>query len=120
MFLKDFYEGLGANTKAVLESEKYIQELYYADEKKPYRRWDEFEIRLINSFEIVDTDSGRQVHTDESKLPLLNKKVRANFLTTMKTIIEMHMSATPMTMTTHMHSQITGIHLIKDSLMNIL
>ena len=59
--------------------------------------WDKFEIRLTNAFAIVDKDAGWQLNTDESKLHLLNKKVRADFLTNMKTAIEMQMSATPMT-----------------------
>ena len=47
---------------------------------------------------IFDKDSGHQVHTDKSKLHLLNKKLRADFLATMKMTIDIQMSATPMTM----------------------
>ena len=61
--------------------------------------WDEFQIRLTNVFAIVGKDAGHQVHTDESKLRLLNKKIRADFLTTMNTTGEMQMSATPITIT---------------------
>ena len=61
--------------------------------------WDEFEIRLTNVFAIFDKGAGRQIHTEKSKLRILNKKIRADFLTTMKTTIEIHMSITPMTMT---------------------
>ena len=96
---KDFYEGVEENAKAVLSAKNNIQELFYAGEKKPHMWWDEFEIRLSNAFAIVDKDAGRKVHTDELILCLLNKKVRANFLTTMKMTIEMQMSATPITMT---------------------
>ena len=48
---------------------------------------------------IFDKDAGCQVHTEESKLRLLNERVCTEFLTTMKMTIEMQMSATPMTMT---------------------
>ena len=74
MSLKYFYEGVGANAKAVLEAENDIQELYYEGEKKPHMWWDEYEIRLTNAFAIVDRDAGRHVHTDKSKLRLLNEK----------------------------------------------
>ena len=50
--------------------------------------WDKFEIRLTNAFAIVDKDAGWQLNTDESKLHLLNKKFRADFLTNMKTAIQ--------------------------------
>ena len=64
--LKDFYEGVGVNSKAVLEAERDIQELYYEGETKPHMWWDEFEISLTDAFWIVDKDAGRQVHTDKS------------------------------------------------------
>ena len=39
------------------------------------------------------------VHTDEMKLCLLNRKIKADFLSTMKTNIEMEMNMTPMPVT---------------------
>ena len=63
--LKDLYEGVGEYAKAVLADENYIQELCYVGEKKSHMRWDEFEIRLTNTFAIFDKDTGRQVHTDK-------------------------------------------------------
>ena len=39
------------------------------------------------------------VHTDEMKLCLLNRKIKADFLSTMKTNIEMQMNMTPMPVT---------------------
>ena len=50
--------------------------------------WDNFDTRLTNAFVIVDKGAGRQFHTDESKLRLLDKKIHAKFLATMKTTIE--------------------------------
>ena len=46
--------------------------------------WEKLEIRLTNEFEIVDKDAGRQVHMGKKNLHLLNKNIRADFLTTMK------------------------------------
>ena len=87
MALNGFYEGVGANAKAILAADNDIQELYYAGEKKPHMWWDELGIRMTNVFAIVDKYLGRQVHTDEFKLRLLNKNIRADFLITMKTNI---------------------------------
>lgn len=73
--LKDFYEGVGANVKAVLEAETDLQEMFYSGEKRPVMWWDHFELRLTNAFAIVDKDTGRVVHTDDMKLRMLNRKV---------------------------------------------
>ena len=99
MALKDLYGGVGANAKVAIASRNDIQELYYAGKNKPHMWWDEFEIRLTNVFAIIGKDAGCQIHTNESKLSLLNKNVPDDSLNTMKTTIEMQMRATPMTMT---------------------
>ena len=96
--LVEFYEGVGANAKATLAAETNIQDMFYAGEKPPHMWWDEFDVRLTNAFAIVDKDAGRQVHTDEIKLRLLNKKIRADFLSTMKTHIKMQILMVPMNM----------------------
>ena len=90
--LKDFYKGVGTNSKATISADNDIQELFYTGEKKPHVWWDESEIRLNNSFAIIDKDAGRQIHTNESKLRLLNKNIRAKFLTTKTMTIGMQMS----------------------------
>ena len=97
--LKEFYEGVGANSKAVLQAERDLQSLFYLGEKKPHMWWDEFEVRLTNAFAILDKDAGRQVHTDDMKLRMLNSKIRADFLHNMKTNVQMEMNKTPTTMT---------------------
>ena len=97
--LRDFYEGVGANARATLSAESDLQDMFYAGEKPPHMWWDEFEIRLTNAFAVVDKEAGRQVHTDEMKLRLLNRKIRADFLSTIKTHIEMQMTMVPMVVT---------------------
>ena len=97
--LRDFYEGVGANARSTLSAEADLQEMFYAGEKPPHMWWDEFEIRLTNAFAVVDKEAGRQVHTDEMKLRLLNRKVRADFLSTIKTHIEMQMTMVLMVVT---------------------
>ena len=96
--LKQFYEGVGANSKAILAAEKDLVELFYAGEKKPHMWWDEFESRLINAFAIIDKDANRVVYTDNMKFRTLNNKIQADFLTHMRTIIQMEVTKVPMTM----------------------
>ena len=97
--LKDFYEAVGANAKAIVNAEKDIHDLFYLGEKRPHMWWDEFEARLTNAFAIVDKDTQRQVYTDDSKLWLLNQKIKADFLTNTKTTVQMEMIKVPSTMT---------------------
>ena len=99
MALKDYYEGVSANSRLLQTAEKDIQELFYLGEKYPSMWWDEFETRLTNAFAIIDKDAGRRVYTNDAKLRMLNNKIRADFLLTMKTSIDMEMNKVPMTMT---------------------
>ena len=94
--LRDFYEGVGVNARATLSTEADLQDMFYAGEKPPHMWWDKFEIRLTNTFAVVDKEAGRQVLTDEMKVRLLNKKVRADFLTTITMHIKMQMTMVPM------------------------
>ena len=61
--------------------------------------WDRFEVRIINTFSVIDKYAGRQVHTDEMKLRLLNLKVKAEFLVAMKMKIETKMNMVSMATT---------------------
>ena len=49
--------------------------------------WDKFEVKLINTFSVIDKNSVRQVHTDVMKLRMLNSKIRADFLVATNTNI---------------------------------
>ena len=97
--LKDFYEGVGANSKDVIEAEADIKNLYYSGEKRPSMWWDQFESKLTNAFAILDKHAGRPLYPDVMRLRMLNGKIKADFLTTIKTTIEMQMTVIPMTMT---------------------
>ena len=55
--------------------------------------WDEFETRLIDAFAVIDKDK------NNSKLRMFNNKIRADFLFTMKTSIDMEMNKVPLTIT---------------------
>ena len=97
--LRDFYEGVGSNAVSIIAAEKDLRDLFYTGERQPHMWWDEFESRLTNAFAVIDKDAGRIVHTGEAKLRLLNNKIRADFMITMKTHIEMEMIKVPCTMT---------------------
>ena len=73
--LLTYYEGVGANAKAITTAERDLKDLFYLGEKRPHMWWDEFEVRLTNAYAIVDKNAGREVYTDEMKLRTLNEKV---------------------------------------------
>ena len=60
--------------------------------------WDEFELRLTNTFANLDKNADRQVHKDTMKIRMLNIKIKADFLSNMKTNIQMEMNEVPCTM----------------------
>ena len=98
MALQEYYKGVGANYKSILTSERDLQDLFYSGEKPPHMWWDRFEVRITNVFSVIDKDLGRQAHTDEMKLRLLNSKVKYEFLVTTETKIEIQMNMEPMAM----------------------
>ena len=58
-----------------------------------------FETRLSVTFATLDKEEGRAVYSYVSKLRLLNRKIKADFLETVRTNIELELARTPMTMT---------------------
>jgi hypothetical protein len=97
--LCDFYEGVGANAKAILMAEEDIKTLAYSGEKKPQMWWDLFETRLNGAF----TEMNRTqdiTYADVAKLRLLNSKVNCDFLSNTKTQIQVEM-ANPQMRTTY-------------------
>ena len=87
------------NRKAVLEAERDIQNMFYSGEKRPTMWWDYFEARLTNALAILDNDAGHQLYMDVMKLRMLNSKVKADFLMTVKRNMVLQMNVTPMIMT---------------------
>ena len=51
--LQEFYEGVGANAKAVLTSKKDIQEIFYGGENPPHMWWEKFEVKLTNALHLL-------------------------------------------------------------------
>ena len=97
--LKEHYEGVGAHAKAIVEAENDIATLYYTGEKKPHMWWEEFETRLTTAFAVIDKSEDRIVYSDVAKLRMLILKVRADFLDSTRSAIEMEMTKTPITLT---------------------
>ena len=61
--------------------------------------WEEFETRLTIAFAIIDRTEGRQVYSDISKLRMLQRKIKADFLEGARNSIELELARSPMVMT---------------------
>lgn len=88
MALKDHYEGVGLHAKNIIWAEKVLAERYYNGERKPQMWWDKFEQELTLAYTIFDRVEKRQVHSDQTKLRTLLKKVHADFLEATKASID--------------------------------
>ena len=75
--LKEYYKGVGANTKSILTADFNFQDIFYARDNPPHILWYRFEIRITNAFSVIAKDARGQVHMDEMKLKLLNFKAKA-------------------------------------------
>jgi hypothetical protein len=96
--IKGHYQGTGAFASELSEAEKILDTLHYSGEKKPYMWWDEFERQINWAYSIYQKTQGN-VHTQEMKLLHLQKKLKADFLQSHKTAVEIEMSKIPMTQT---------------------
>ena len=97
--LRDYYEGVGVNATAIVRAEDDIANLFYAGEKKPHMWWAEFESRLTVAFATVDKEDGTARYTNVAKLRILNKKIKADFLSQTQAVIAIELAKVPMTMT---------------------
>ena len=97
--LKEHYQGVGAMSFDVTQAETDLQNLFYLGEKPPIMWWDEFERRLTRAFVIIDKKEKRQVYSDEMKLRILMKKVRADFLGNAKTSVQLKLIEVPVVFT---------------------
>jgi hypothetical protein len=97
--LKQHYEGVGAHAKSIVEAENDIETLFYSGEKKPHMWWEEFETRLVTAFAVIDKYEGRPVYSDTTKLRMLIKKVKADFLESTRSVIDLELTKDPITLT---------------------
>jgi hypothetical protein len=86
--LKSYYEGMGMHKIDIAKAEADIETLFYAGEKKPHMWWAEFERRLNSAFQTFVKHEGREVYSDEMKLRILLRKIKADWLMTTKKAIE--------------------------------
>jgi hypothetical protein len=86
--LKSYYEGMGMHKIDIAKAEVDIETLFYAGEKKPHMWWAEFERRLNFAFQTFVKHEGREVYSDEMKLRILLRKIKADWLMTTKKAIE--------------------------------
>ena len=97
--LSELYEGVGINAIAIKNADKILDNLLYQGENQPQMWWDEFKKRLNTAFTTYDKSEGRSVYSDEMKLRILCKKVKADFLQGTRQVIGVAMNSNPMTMT---------------------
>ena len=99
MSLKEYYEDIGDKPKYIFTAERKLQDIYYSGEKPPHMWWVSFEVSITNVFDVINKGARRQVHMDEMKLKLLNLKMKADYLVSMKINIDMQMNMVPKSMT---------------------
>ena len=97
--LKEHYEGVGANSKELIIADKTLETLFYSGEKQPHMWWEEFEKQIIKAFTIYERNEGRNVFSDTHKLRILMRKIDADFLSQIKTSINLELTRDPVTIT---------------------
>ena len=97
--LKEHYEGIGANLKDLISADRTMETLFYSGEKQPHMWWEEFEKQLTKSFTIYERHEGRNVYSDLHKLRILIRKIDADFLTQIKSSINLELTRDPVTIT---------------------
>lgn len=86
--IKEHYEGVGIHAKNIIWAEKVISDIFYNGERKPTMWWDKFEQELVQAYVIFDRVEKREVHSDQTKLRTLLRKVQADFLEATKASID--------------------------------
>jgi len=97
--LRNHYEGVGVHARDVQHAENDLAKLFYAGERKPNMWWDEFEKRLTRAFVVIDKKENRTVYSNDMKLRKLMEKIHADFLSGIKSSINVELAKIPMTMT---------------------
>mmetsp|Transcript_12713 Transcript_12713/g.18111 ORF Transcript_12713/g.18111 Transcript_12713/m.18111 type:complete len:460 (-) Transcript_12713:4106-5485(-) len=97
--LKDHYEGVGINSIDILKADNIIDTLFYSGEKKPHMWWEEYEKQITTTLSVYDRKENREVYSDEMKLRILCKKVKADFLQSVRSSISIELSRQPETLT---------------------
>ena len=90
---------MGIHSNDILRADRILESLNYLGEKKPHMWWDEFEIQLNFAWNVYDKKERRQVHSEVMKLRTLQKKIKADFLTSSKATIDVALAAVPMVTT---------------------
>ena len=99
MALKDHYEGVGVHAVNGVQADKVLKGLFYSGEKKSHMRWDEFERQLTNEFNTYNCLEKRSVHSNDTRLRILNRKILVDFLQATKLYINLDLAKTPVTIT---------------------
>ena len=96
--LKNHYKGVGFHAINIFQADKILQDIFYSGEKKPHMWWDEFERKFTDAFNTYGCRERRNVHLENQKLRILNRKINADFLWATKASIKFNISKTPVTL----------------------
>lgn len=95
------YEGVGIHAVARTTAEEDINKMFYIGEKPPSMTWDIFSSRLLAAYKKIDDvenmPAGKHVYSNETKLMKLMRAVRADFLETVKSSINVAIASNPTT-----------------------
>ena len=98
MVLKDHYKSVGAHAVNAVQADKVLIFLN-SGKKKPHMWWDEFGRQLTYAFNIYDHLEKRRVHSNDTRLHILNRKILADLLQATKESINLELTKTPVTIT---------------------
>ena len=86
--MKNHYKGVGFHAINIFQADKILQDIFYSGEKKPHMWWDEFERKFTDAFNTYGCHERRNVHLENQKLRILNRKINADFLRATKASIK--------------------------------
>ena len=77
--LNDHYEGVGVHVVNVVQADKALSDFSYSGEKRPHMWWDVFERQLTDVLNTYDCLEKRSVHSNDTRLRILNRNILAYF-----------------------------------------
>ena len=113
--LRNHYAGIGIMALNVTKAERIIESIFYTGEKPPTMYWDKFETELTWAFNTMDKHENRIVYSDPMKVRELMKKVKADFLESTKSTINVELAKNPIVPTITYQNAITSFrNAVKD------
>ena len=99
MALKDHYKGVGLHAVNAVQADKVLKYLFYSGKRKPHMWWYVIERHLTDAFNTYDFLEKKGIHSNYTRLRILNRKILADFLQATKSYINLELSKTPVKIT---------------------